>query len=169
MFYHFLNNFYFIIFLQSTSPLSSILQVSIPPLALLGSISTALLKTPRWETSTGILMKVWVKGSSIEAEYCSHWLWRFIPPLQLWRRRVKPLQMWKAKWAGLLLNARVEGPRRRRQTKKVVSKYVWIIMCGEAVLKEIYLVAIYNVKCYHILCVFGVMHSYTHKHVSKIF
>lgn len=127
-FYHFLNNFYFISFLQSNSPLSSIHQVSIPPLALLGSISTALLKTPRWETSTGILMKVWAKGSSIGAEYCSHWLWRFIPPLQLWQRRVKPLQMWKAKWASLLLNARVEGPRRRRQAKKVVSKcfnHVW--------------------------------------------
>lgn len=120
---HFLNNFYFIIFLQSTSPLSSIHQVSIPPLALLGSISTAHLKTPHWETSTGILMKVWVKGSSIGAEYCSRWVWRFIPPLQLWWRRVRPLLMWKAKWVGLILNAKVESPRRRQQAKKVVSKY----------------------------------------------
>lgn len=139
MFLQLFKQFYFIIFLQFTSPLSSIHQVSIPPLALLGSISMALLKTPRWETSTGILMKVWVKGFSIGAEYCSHWLWRSIPPLQLWWRRVKPLLMWKAKWAGLLLNARVEGPRRRRQAKKVVSKYALMIMCGEVVLKGIYL------------------------------
>lgn len=121
-FYPFLNNNYFII-PSATYSLSFLHQVSIPLLAQLGSISTALLKTPRWETSTGILMKVWVKGSSTGAECCFRWMWRFIPPLRLWWRRVRLLLMWRAQLAGLILNARAESPRRRKQqAKKVVKK-----------------------------------------------
>lgn len=134
VFYLLLNNLYFIIHFATYS-LTFLHQVSIPLLAQLGSISTALLKTPRWETSTGILMKVWVKGSSTGAECCSHWVWRFIPPLQLWWWRVRLLLMWRAQSAGLILNARAESPRKKKQqAKKVVkinskNKYMHTMYC----------------------------------------